>query len=293
MAPKVQKSSVAPYLVHLDLRNAMVPSTTTSVSCDTDVNASGITWPKVTLHLIMIILTKQVQWCHWGQCFHNVIWIPISMASHGQKSHVTSPCDQLDPTNGMCHWWHYWYHVSLTLTSVAKNGQNVVVHCFNCYDLMNTMVLLIIHITYCWCQCQQCQMTEKSCCISFWSSWPNKCNGCMDDAISIMCCQHWYHMTQRSCCTLFQSTWPNTKCCCWQCYQCLVMLTLMPKASHDKTWAKMSCHTLPTEDYHSVGFIVEYWNRFSLFSKEKFLLAGDKPLPHQKMVSSDPRKMLY
>ena len=124
-----------------------------------------------------------------------------------------------------------------------------------------------------WCQCQNqmYQMAKKSCWISFWLSWLNKCNGGIDDTFDITWCWcQWDHMTKKSfpfnhldlrngmvslmillascdtvtsingiiwsktfSCTLFQSLWPN-KWCHWQCHQFHVVLTLVPTASHDQ-----------------------------------------------------------
>ena len=50
-----------------------------------------------------------------------------------------------------------------------------------------------------WHWCQQYFVTKKSCYTWFWSSWPNKCNGAIDDASGIICyslqCQ-WHHITK-------------------------------------------------------------------------------------------------
>ena len=61
-------------------------------SCTID-NPIGITWcqcqnqmhhmmKKVMLHLILIIFTKQMQWCHWWCHWHHMVLVP--MASHDQ-----------------------------------------------------------------------------------------------------------------------------------------------------------------------------------------------------------------
>ena len=40
---------------------------------------------------------------------------------------------------------------------------------------------------------------KKSCCTTYWSSWPAECNGTIDDAVGIMWCQcQWQHMTKES-----------------------------------------------------------------------------------------------
>ena len=58
-------------------------------------------------------------------------------------------------------------------------------------------VFLMQWIEWCYWQCHWHQMITKSCYISFWSSWTNKCRGTIDDAISVMIWQHWHHMTKK------------------------------------------------------------------------------------------------
>ena len=42
-------------------------------------------------------------------------------------------------------------------------------------------------------------MTKKSCCFTFWSSWPNRCNSAIDDAICVMILTllPWHHNTKK------------------------------------------------------------------------------------------------
>ena len=75
-----EKCHVAPCLKNHDLTNVMVPLTVSLASCDTDYlihamvplmtpsashdGASSVTKPKIMLHLILIIFTSEMQWCH-------------------------------------------------------------------------------------------------------------------------------------------------------------------------------------------------------------------------------------
>ena len=52
-----QKSHDLPHFDHLDLRNTIVLMTMPPATHDTNASASGITWPKSHVHLILIILT--------------------------------------------------------------------------------------------------------------------------------------------------------------------------------------------------------------------------------------------
>ena len=48
---------------------------------------------------------------------------------------------------------------------------------------------------------------HKSCCTSFWISWPKECDAATNDTFSIMWCWHWCqrcHMIKPSCCISFQ-----------------------------------------------------------------------------------------
>ena len=92
---------------------------------------------------------------------------------------------------------------------------------------------------------------KKSCCISFWSSWTDKCNGATDDANTGIT---W---PKTSCLTLFQSYWPNK----------LVPLTVASvscktyNATNCITWWKESCNalsqlSLPNEENQTIYDVV-------------------------------------
>ena len=88
--------------------------------------------------------------------------MPVAMVSHDQKSHVTPHFDHPYPRNEM---------VLFTMPSVSCDaGANDVT----------------------W--------PKKSCCTSFWSSWPRKCNNGMNNTVYIIQCWcqcQWLHVTNK------------------------------------------------------------------------------------------------
>ena len=75
---------------------------------------------------------------------------------------------------------------------------------------------------------------KKSCYISFWSSWTTICSGAIDDAISVMWCQHWYNITKEVMLHLVSIILTmQTKYCPCQCHQCHVLLALALMASQN------------------------------------------------------------
>ena len=62
MASHSERRYVAPHFEHHDVKNSVVPFMMPLTSHD--ANANSITYPKVTLHLISIILASGMQWGH-------------------------------------------------------------------------------------------------------------------------------------------------------------------------------------------------------------------------------------
>ena len=108
-----KKINVAPHFNCHKLRNAMVPLMVLLAWCATHVSANDIKKPKShvaphfncldlkneivpfllliplpVLHLILIILTKQIQWYHLWCYWHHMILILVPLISHDQKIHV-------------------------------------------------------------------------------------------------------------------------------------------------------------------------------------------------------------
>ena len=132
------KCHVASPFVHPDLTKGMVPLLTLLASCDTDSNISGMTCPKIMLHLILIILIKQMQWCHWWWYLHHMMVMLMLIASYDQKSHVASYFDHLYLTSGMVP--------LMTLLSSCDTGTSI----------------------------NDISWPKKLCYISSWSTLPNK-----------------------------------------------------------------------------------------------------------------------
>ena len=62
-----------------------------------------------------------------------------------KKTHVASPFDHLDCTNGMLPLMTLLASCVTAPASMASHNQKCsVAHCFNCLDLMNTVILLIM-----------------------------------------------------------------------------------------------------------------------------------------------------
>ena len=219
------------------LKTAVVLFLIPLASYDSNSNANGITWPKShivlhfdhveltnvfvaltmrckcqdqmhhmakedILHLISIILTKQMYRCHWS----------CHIASHDANAGVSSiiwpKCD------------------------VASH--------FNHLDLTNGMVPLMTLLASCNSDTSISGITwsKMSCCTLFESSWPNECIHAIDNTIGITCywCQsQQYQMTETVLlCLVSIILTLKTKWCHWQCHQCHIMLALVPTASHDQ-----------------------------------------------------------
>ena len=109
----------------------------------------------------------------------------MPVASHDQKDQVASNFDHLDIKMEWCNWWHCWHHMPLTSMNVVTWPKKLC--CTLCQSswcqeyskwhshALLTMQLASHNVGF---ECQQCQMTEKSCCISFWSSWSKKMHQC-------------------------------------------------------------------------------------------------------------------
>ena len=179
---------------------------------------NGVTDQKVMLHLILIgIELKNAMdtindtigfmwlWCQhqWHHMAKTVLLVSFS-SSWPIKLNCA-----IEDTAGIMWDWHQqqWHYMTKKLyytmfQSSWLSGQS-------------SSIDNGIGITWCWCQCQQCQITEKvilhliviswtnkaavllmmlsvsSCFTFFQSPWPNKQNGTINNAISVMCCLHW------------------------------------------------------------------------------------------------------
>ena len=118
----------------------------------------------IMLHLILTIMTKWMQWSHCWCLWQHMMMMLVPMASLDHKCHVWSHFDHLELTNGMVSLMALLASCdTYTGINCIKWPKNYIAQCFNYLDIMNTNCAIynIIGIPSCWCQCQQCQMTEK------------------------------------------------------------------------------------------------------------------------------------
>ena len=175
-------------------------------SYDTNINANGIMWcPNITWQKSNVVthfncLNLRSVRCHWWCCWHHLTLNPVQMASNGQfqlswckvyniaifmplalhdtdasgitwpKSHVTSPFYHLDLTNGMVPMM-----MLLTSCETDTSINGITWPKKLCFILFQSSrpneytdaITNVIGITWYRWKCQQCQMTEMSCCIFF------------------------------------------------------------------------------------------------------------------------------
>ena len=179
--------------------------------------------PVPVLHLIFLILTKQIKWYKLVMSLAS----PDADASGitSQKSHIhlwwswlNKLNSAMDKTVSSLWHWHKCY-------GITRPG-NYVAHWFNHLGLIHTVVLLTISLaqydayastsTVKWLNRSHVlsnfehiklpnalvflMMPPVSCCTLFESSWPSKQNGAIDNVISVLWCSHWFHhhhMTKR------------------------------------------------------------------------------------------------
>ena len=150
----------------------------------------------------------RMQWCHWWHSQHHVMPTLMPMASHDLRCHVAPHFDYLELSDAVVPlkmpWTSTWYQCqnqkmyhmtkNVMLTCETDTSINDITYqkkwCCTFSSWLNGYNCAIdsaICITWCWCQCQQCQMTENPCLIPFWSSWTNICN-VDDDASNVILC---------------------------------------------------------------------------------------------------------
>ena len=134
-------------------------------------------------------------WCHHSHhcicCFEIIV-----QRSYMAFGAVLSTSADI---SAMCHWQCCWCHV-MPILMASHNQKAHVASQFDYPDLQNTMVTLMTPLTSSDASTGTNGVTspEKSCCPSFWSSWPNKCYGATDDVMGIMWC--WcksHHMSKK------------------------------------------------------------------------------------------------
>ena len=146
--------------------------------------------------IILIILTKQMQWCHWW--YISVTWCWCQW-HYMTKSDATSHCDYFDQANGMVPLVTLLASQNTDTSINGLHDQNSnVTHCFNNLNLMNTIVLFTMSLASLDSDASANSVLwlKTSCYISLWLSWTNKGNCAIDDTISVMWCKHLHCMTK-------------------------------------------------------------------------------------------------
>ena len=189
-----------------------------------DADASGIAWPNIMLHLILIIFSYHMKWYHWWHFWHYVALIPASLALHDQNIYIPHCSNCLELMNTVIYhivsivwnlWtqWPYWqchWHLMMLMPvpTVSNDWKSHVRSHFNHYGTANAVVLLT--------------MPSVSCYANTSITWPNML-----------------------CCTLFQVPWPS------KIMVPLSMPFMMQLAAHGSSagtnsiiWLKKSCFTL-------------------------------------------------
>ena len=174
------KIHVAPYFKPLYIRKAIMVLMTPLASHDTSTGTSSITWPKRSC--CTSFLSSWPEKCNgaidnalsitcWCQCH---LQLMMTLVSHDPKIHVAPYFKPL----------YIRKAIMVLMTPLASHDTSTGTS----------------SITW----------PKRSCCTSFLSSWPEKCNGAVDNALSITCwwCQcQWNHMTKQVCCTSLQLSW--------------------------------------------------------------------------------------
>ena len=156
------KIHVALHFNHLDLRSAIVPLTMLFASLDADASAIGFIWPRRSCCTSLL--------SSWPKNYSGAIYDAVSI---------------------MWYWhWCQWYHeMSMSMAVVSPDQTSHVVPHFDYLDVRNAVVPLTVPVASCDAiSANGITWPERSYCSSFQSFWPNKCNGAIDNAMSIPCC---------------------------------------------------------------------------------------------------------
>ena len=165
---------------------------------------------KDMLYLILIILTKQMKWCHWWCHCHDMVLMLV--ASHDQKSCFISfwaLCPNkwsgaIDDTVGIMWYWHeqQWHHMTkrLCCTLFQLSSPNEY----------NSVIDNALGIRWFWCQCTQCQMIEKVMLACQFDHLELTNTIAVLMMLSVSCdTNSGITWPIEGCYTLFQSSWPN------------------------------------------------------------------------------------
>ena len=141
-----QKSHVTSKFDILDLWNVMVMLGMLAASCDDNTSANAMAWQEMSCCISFL--------SSWPKAWNDAIELKW-------------------------HWhWHQW--------TLHDHKGHLVCH-FDHLDIRNVMVLLTMPSASCDADAGANGVTlpKRSCCTSFYSSWPKECNGIINNAVCI------------------------------------------------------------------------------------------------------------
>ena len=87
---QMTKSHVPPHLDWLDLRNSMAPFIMLLTLCATNGNSIGIhKMRKKSCCTSFMCLDVRIQWCHWWNCQHHMIPMPVASQDERQSHFIS------------------------------------------------------------------------------------------------------------------------------------------------------------------------------------------------------------
>ena len=208
-----RKCHVAHHFDNLDLIKALMPLTVALAWWWYQCHWCHMS-KKIMLHIILIILTHGMLWNYWQHHWHHMMPTPAQMASPDQKSNVALHFDCLDWRNALVllkmpleshdtnasttlYWhWHQWYHMTRNVMCTYETLSVYMPHMNLLQSTMWLGTLVYIHVTLLKHASEKiclphhtyiCHWTTTMVSIqtSFVLSWPEECNGVIDDAVSI------------------------------------------------------------------------------------------------------------
>ena len=189
-----------------------------SASHDASAKNNSMMWVKKSCSTNFDCLDLRNEICNW-QCHlasgDTVMLTLAPFASHDQEQHVAPHFSCIDLRNAkvllmmllaLCDagandvtWqkrhvaYHFIWLPEENNVSIY-DAAGIIWHWSQWHHVTPTPMAII------WCQWQLCNETKKSCYSSFWLCWPKESNGDIENADSIIWCQHqyqWHAMTRK------------------------------------------------------------------------------------------------
>ena len=264
-----QRNHVAPNFSCLDVRNALALLTILLASHDA---SSGVSDQKSCCTQFQLSLTWGMQWYHCRYYCHYVTLMPTPMATYDQKSNLESSFSWYNLRNGVVP---LMMLLAAYDTDASANGiklpQSHATSHFNCLYLRNAIVQFLMplasgltntsanfapHFDYLTntngvvalvmplashdtdAGANGIQWPKSNVSSKFWSSWPNKWNGPIDDTVGLMWHwqkHQWHYMGKR---VMLHLIWiilkEQMQWCHWWYHWHHIILMQVPMASHDK-----------------------------------------------------------